>query len=184
MRNLTVAEAQARAAVIEVASYDVALDLTQGATEFGSRTVVRFSATGDTFLELDCVRVLSATLDGRPITLQSNRFALEGLGGEHEVVVDAVCAYTRSGEGLHRFVDPADDQVYVYAQAFLDDAQRFYACFDQPDLKAVFRLSVRAPEGHIVRSNTRGELADGVHAFTETLRLSTYLLTLAAGPWH
>jgi aminopeptidase N len=184
MRNLTMAEAQARAAVLDVTSYDVTLDLTQGATELGSRTVVRFSATGDTFLELDCVRVLSATLDGRPITLDGNRFALTGLGGEHEVVVDAVCVYTRSGEGLHRFVDPADEEVYVYAQAFLDDAQRFYACFDQPDLKAVFRLSVRAPEGHVVLSNTRGSVEDGVHVFAETLRLSTYLLTLAAGPWH
>jgi aminopeptidase N len=184
MRNLSVAEARARAAAVRVSSYDVALDLTQGTTDFGSRTVVRFSATADSFLELDCVRVLSATLDGRPISLEGNRFALTGLGGEHEVVVDAVCAYTRSGEGLHRFVDPADDQVYVYAQAFLDDAQRFYACFDQPDLKARFRLSVRAPEGHVVRSNTRGELVDGVHVFAETLPVSTYLLTLAAGPWY
>ncbi len=184
MRNLTAAEAKERAATVTVASYDVGLDLTQGPEEFGSRTIVRFSATADTFLELDCARVLSATLDGRAISLEGNRFALTGLGGEHEVVVDAVCAYTRSGEGLHRFVDPADDQVYVYMQAFLDDAQRVFACFDQPDLKAVFRLSVRAPEGHVVRSNTRGELSDGVHAFGETLRLSTYLLTLAAGPWH
>jgi aminopeptidase N len=184
MRNLTMAEAQARAAVLDVDSYDVALDLTQGPTELGSRTVVRFSATADTFLELDCVRVLSATLDGVPITLEGNRFALTGLGGEHEVVVDAVCAYTRTGEGLHRFVDPADDEVYVYANAFLDEAQRFFACFDQPDLKAVFRLSVRAPAGHVVLSNTRGQVVDGVHMFAETLRLSTYLLTLASGPWH
>ncbi|HUR14288.1 MAG TPA: aminopeptidase N [Mycobacteriales bacterium] len=183
MRNLTASEARTRAEAVQVSSYDIALDLTQGPTELGSRTTVRFTATADTFLELDCVRVVSATLDGRPIELEGNRFALTGLGGEHEVVVDAVCAFTRSGEGLHRFVDPADEQVYVYAQAFLDDAQRFYACFDQPDLKARFRLSVRAPEGHVVRSNTRGEVVDGVHVFTETLPLSTYLLTLACGPW-
>jgi aminopeptidase N len=184
MRNLTAAEARARAAVLDVRSYDVELDLTTGPTELGSRTTVRFSATGDAFLELDCVRVVSATLDGRPIALEGNRFPLTGLGGEHEVVVEAVCAYTRSGEGLHRYVDPADDEVYVYAQAFLDDAQRFFACFDQPDLKAVYRLSVRAPEGHRVLSNTRATVVDGVHVFSETTPLSTYLLTLAAGPWH
>jgi aminopeptidase N len=184
MRNLTEVEARARAAVLDVQSYDVELDLTQGPTELGSRTTVRFSATGDTFLELDCVRLVSATLDGRPISLEGNRFHLTGLGGEHEVVVEAVCSYTRSGEGLHRFVDPADDRVYVYAQAFLDDAQRFFACFDQPDLKAVYRLSVRAPEGHRVLSNTRATVVDGVHVFSETKPLSTYLLTLAAGPWH
>ncbi|HUR50746.1 MAG TPA: aminopeptidase N [Mycobacteriales bacterium] len=184
MRNLTEAEARARAEAVEVEHYDVALDLTLGAEELGSRTTVTFRATADTFLELDCVRLVSATLDGRPLALEGNRIPLTGLGGEHQVVVEAVCAYTRSGEGLHRFVDPADGEVYVYAQAFLDDAQRFYACFDQPDLKATFALSVRAPEGHRVLSNTRGTVVDGVHVFAPTARLSTYLLTLAAGPWE
>jgi aminopeptidase N len=184
VRNLTAEEASARAAAVVVDSYDVELDLTQGPEEFGSRTTVRFSATADNFIQRDCSRVHSATMDGRPLELEGNRFALTGLGGEHEVVVDAVCAYTRSGEGLHRFEDPADGEVYVYAQAFLDDAQRFFACFDQPDLKASYALSVRAPQGHVVRSNARGELRDGVHVFAPTARLSTYLATLAAGPWH
>ncbi|MGB8650572.1 MAG: aminopeptidase N [Mycobacteriales bacterium] len=186
MRNLTEAEARARAAVLDVVSYDIALDLTQGDTWFRSTTTLRFSATpgASTFLELDCVEVEHATLDGRPISLQGNRFALADLGGEHVAEVVARCAYTRSGEGLHRFVDPADGEVYVYAQAFLDDAQRFFACFDQPDLKAVFDLRVTAPDGHRVLSNTRGALADGVHVFDRTRRLSTYHLTLAAGPWH
>jgi aminopeptidase N len=186
MRNLTETEARARAAAVTVASYEVELDLTQGESEFGSTTTVRFTGSpgASTFLELDCVRVLEATLDGRPLVLEGNRFALEGLGGEHEVRVAAVCAFTRSGEGLHRFVDPADDQVYVYAQAFLDDAQRFFACFDQPDLKATFELTVRAPEGHRVLSNTRSTLFDGAHVFARTARLSTYHLTLAAGPWY
>jgi aminopeptidase N len=186
MRNLTEQEARGRAEVLEVASYDVTLDLTQGETAFGSTTVVRFTAAegASTFLELDCLEVESATLDGRPISLQGNRFALEGLGGEHEVTVVAQCAYTRSGEGLHRFVDPADGRVYVYAQAFLDDAQRFFACFDQPDLKAVHRLRVTAPAGDLVLSNTRGTLQDGTYAFAQTLPLSTYHVTLAAGPWH
>jgi aminopeptidase N len=184
MRNLTEAEARARAAVLDVASYDIELDLTHGETWFWSTTVVRFTATegASTFLELDCLTAVSATLDGAPITLAGNRFALEGLGGEHEVKVVARCGYTRSGEGLHRFTDPADDAVYVYAQAFLDDAQRIFACFDQPDLKAVFRLRVTAADR--VLSNTRGTLVDGVHVFEQTVPLSTYHLTLAAGPWH
>ncbi len=186
MRNLTEDEARARAAAVSVSSYDVALDLTQGTEHYGSRTEVRFTAVegARTFLELDCVRLVSATLDGRPLTLDGNRLHLDGLGGEHVAQVEAVCAYTRSGEGLHRFVDPADEQVYVYAQAFLDDAQRFFACFDQPDLKAVVRLSVTAPDGHRVLSNTRGELHDGQWRFAETARLSPYLVTLAAGPWY
>jgi aminopeptidase N len=187
MRNLTHAEATARAAVLQVASYDVALDLTHGDVWFWSTTVVRFAAEPGTsaFLELDCLTMVDAVLDGGThLSLEGNRIALEGLGGEHEVKVVARCAYTRSGEGLHRFQDPADGFEYVYAQAFLDDAQRFYACFDQPDLKAVFRLEVTAPEGDLVRSNMRGELVEGVHRFAATPRMSTYMLTLAAGPWH
>jgi aminopeptidase N len=188
MRNLTQEEARARAAVLDVASYDVALDLTHGDTWFWSTTVVRFTATpgASTFLELDCLTMVDATLDGRHLELQGNRIPLDGLDGEHEVKVVARCAYTRSGEGLHRFVDPADGKVYVYAQAFLDDAQRFFACFDQPDLKAVLRLTVTAPEGDVVRSNTRGTTSGnggGVHVFAETVPLSPYHLTLAAGPW-
>jgi aminopeptidase N len=192
MRNLTDVEARDRAAVLDVASYDIALDLTHGDVWFWSTTTVRFTAQPGTssFLELDCLTTVTATLDGKPISLQGNRFALDGLGGEHEVTVVARCGYTRSGEGLHRFVDPADGEVYVYAQAFLDDAQRIFACFDQPDLKAVFRLTVTAPDGHVVRSNTRGTVDGGTHAFAETVPLSTYHLTLAAGPyvgelvWH
>jgi aminopeptidase N len=186
MRNLTEEQARERAAAVTVSSYDIALDLTMGEAEFGSRTTVSFSATegASTFLELDCARVITASLDGRPLSLQGNQFLLDGLGGEHQVVVDAVCSFTRSGEGLHRFVDPADDQVYVYANAFLDDAQRFFACFDQPDLKAPVRLRVTAPEGHRVLANQRGELRDGTWVFAETAPLSTYLVTLAAGPWH
>ena len=184
MRNLTREEARDRAAGLTVTSYDVAVDLTQGQTHFGSETVVRFEATApSTFLELDG-ELLEATLDGRPLALVGNRIALDGLGGGHEVRVLARCAYTRTGEGLHRFVDPADGLAYVYMQAFLDDAQRVFACFDQPDLKAVYRLRVTAPDGAVVRSNTRGELVDGVHVFAQTAPLSTYMVSLISGPWH
>ena len=184
MRNLTKAEAEARAALLDITSYAVELDLTTGAETFASTTVVRFSSRpGSTFLELDA-ELVEGTLDGRPLEQRGNRLALEGLGGEHEVRVVARGRYTRTGEGLHRFVDPADERVYVYMQAFLDDAQRVYACFDQPDLKAVFQLSVRAPIGDMVRSNARGELRDGVHVFAATPPMSTYMLTLAAGQWH
>ena len=184
MRNLTREQARDRAAGLRVTSYDVALDLTQGPSHFGSQTVVRFQATApSTFLELEG-ELLEATLDGRPLALVGNRIALDGLGGRHEVRVLARCAYTRTGEGLHRFVDPTDGLAYVYMQAFLDDAQRVFACFDQPDLKAVYRLRVTAPDGAVVRSNTRGELVAGVHVFAQTAPLSTYMVSLVSGPWH
>ncbi|HWH30219.1 MAG TPA: M1 family aminopeptidase, partial [Mycobacteriales bacterium] len=119
-----------------------------------------------------------------------NRIALVDLQADNVLRVEARCATSRSGEGLHRFVDPADGAVYLYAQAFLDDAQRMLACFDQPDLKAVFRLTVDAPQDWTVIGNTRGQRDGGRWTFAPTEPISTYLFTVAAGPyagvqrWH
>ncbi len=189
MKNLTRAEAEARAALIDVASYDIALDLTgagqDGAAHFTSVTTVRFTcreAGASTFAELDG-ELLAATLDGRDVTLDG-RIQLLDLSGDHELVVHARCAYSRTGEGLHRFVDPADGRIYLYAQSFLDDAQRIFACFDQPDLKAVVRLVVEAPPDWTVVGNARGRREGQRWTFAPTEPISTYLFTVAAGEWH
>ena len=186
MRNLTRAEAVARAGLLDVTSYDVELDLTVDERRFRSSTVVRFGCRepgATTFLELDAPELHEATLNGVPVQIEGNRIALPDLAADNEVRVVASCAYTNTGEGLHRFVDPSDGAVYLYAMAFLDDAQRFYACFDQPDLKAVFRLTVLAPPAWRVLSNMRGEQDGGRWSFAETPPISTYHLTLAAGDW-
>ena len=207
MRNLTRDEARARGALLHVSSYDVRLDLTDGdltgddGADFGSQVTVRFAARpGQTsFAELDA-ELLEATLNGHPVgPLHGNRLALPDLRADNELSVRARCAFSRTGEGLHRFVDPADGEAYLCAQSFLDDAQRIFACFDQPDLKAVFSLTVDAPSAWTVIGNARGEPARGEPArgdrpspdpadrrwtFAPTERISTYLFTVAAGPWH
>jgi aminopeptidase N len=187
VKNLTRDEARARAALLQVASYDVALDLTQGPERFGSVSVVAFSCRepgASTFVELDG-ELLTAELDGRSLgPLQGNRLHLADLQEHNLLTVSARCSYSRTGEGLHRFVDPADDAPYLYAQSFLDDAQRIFACFDQPDLKATVSLSVDAPEGWTVVANARCTRAGGRWEFATTERISTYLFTVAAGPWH
>ncbi len=183
MRNLTRDEARERAALISVTSYEVALELTEGES-YGTTSTVRFtSGAGQSFLELDA-ELVHADLDGTPLTIQGNRLTLQLTEGEHVATVVARGWTTTSGEGLHRHVDPADGNVYLYAQSFLDDAQRIFACFDQPDLKAAYRLSVDAPQGWTVLSNTAG-VADGTrHDFPTTERISTYLMVVAAGRWH
>jgi aminopeptidase N len=195
VRNLTRVEAERRAALVDVRSYDVHLDLrpTLEGSRFASTTEVRFACRepgASTFVELDG-EPSEVLLNGRPVTARSgNRIALDDLADENVLRVVATCSTSRSGEGLHRFVDPADGAVYLYAQAFLDDCQRLFACFDQPDLKAVLRLTVDAPPGWTVVANTRGTRDGDRWAFEETARLSTYLFTVAAGPyaglrsWH
>ena len=187
MKNLTRDEAQTRAALLEVASYDVALDLSGGPERFGSVSVVAFSCREpgvSSFVELDG-QLLTAELNGRPVgPLEGNRLHLTDLQAHNLLTVRARCTFSRTGEGLHRFVDPADGATYLYAQSFLDDAQRIFACFDQPDLKATFSLSVDAPQDWTVVANGRCTRSGGRWEFATTERMSTYLFTVAAGPWH
>ncbi|WP_030382365.1 MULTISPECIES: aminopeptidase N [unclassified Streptomyces] len=194
MSVLTRDEAQTRAQLLDVHHYTVGLDLTVGDDTFDSRTVVRFTVRGgrhgtDTFVELKPAALRSVTLDGQsldPGTLDDNRLPLKGLTpGEHELRVDASMRYSRTGEGMHRFTDPSDGEAYVYTQMFMDDVQRVFAAFDQPDLKAVFDLTVTAPEGWTVLANGVTEhTGDGVWKAATTPLISTYLVAVAAGPWH
>jgi aminopeptidase N len=193
---LTRDEARARARLLGNISYDVALDVTAGVEEFGSRTTLRFSCAqpgATTFVDLDAVTIVSATLNGRQLpgeAYAAARLSLDDLRAENELVVDARCAYSRAGVGLHRFTDPVDDRVYLHTQFEPFDAHRVFTCFDQPDLKGTFALRVRAPQDWVVVSNGRGERDarddDGgsTWRFEPTLPLSTYLAALVAGPYY
>ncbi|MEV2248970.1 aminopeptidase N [Streptomyces sp. NPDC050147] len=195
MPVLTRDEAQTRARLIDVQRYTVELDLTRGAETFDSRTVIRFTALGgpaatvDTFVEVKPAELRSVTLDGQaldPADLTENRLALTGLAaGEHELRVEAAMRYSHTGEGMHRFTDPTDGETYAYTQLFLEDVQRVFAAFDQPDLKSVFELTVTAPEGWTVLANGVTEhTGGGTWQAAPTPLISTYLVAVAAGPWH
>ncbi|BCY06202.1 aminopeptidase N [Actinoplanes sp. L3-i22] len=190
MPTLTRAEAADRASLVDVESYHVDLDLTGSGDTFRARTVAVFRArTGaSTFLEFEPVETASITLNGRPVppsAVAGGRLALDGLAEENELVVDATMGYSNNGEGLHRYTDPADGAVYLYQHLFINNGGRVLPCFDQPDLKASFRVSVTAPAEWIVATN--GQLvssAGGRWEFAPTQRISTYLASLIAGPWH
>ena len=193
--NLTRDQAAERAALITVDSYRIVLDLTDGNggpsdRTFHSITTVQFDALAgaDTVIDLAAETVRSATLNGRDLDVsaynESTGIALTGLAEHNVVVVDADCLYSHTGEGLHRFVDPVDNEVYLYSQFETADAKRMFACFDQPDLKATFDLSVTAPpHWHVVSNGAALSVERGVHTFATTPRMSTYLVALIAGPY-
>ena len=193
--NLTRDQAVERAALVTVDSYRIVLDLTDGQGRPGDRvfrstTTVEFEALAgaDTVIDLAADTVHSATLNGTDLDVsgydESTGIALTGLAEHNVVVVDADCRYSNTGEGLHRFVDPVDGGVYLYSQFETADAKRMFACFDQPDLKATFDISVTAPADWQVVSNGAATGADnGSHAFATTPRMSTYLVALIAGPY-
>ncbi len=190
MPSLTVNEAHTRATSIAVTSYDVELDLTQGDEVFHSRTTIEFHSRDrqDTFLDLAPVELCSVRLNQRSLDvteLRDARLHLSELDDDNVLTVEARMAYSHDGEGLHRAVDPEDGRAYVYAMTFLPAAPRVFACFDQPDLKAPYRLTVRAPEQWLVLGNGAAtEVEPGVWSLAETKPLSTYFVTLVAGPYH
>jgi aminopeptidase N len=193
--NLTRDQAVERAALITADSYRIDLDLTDGDGKPGERTfrsttTVTFDALAgaDTVIDIAADTVRSATLNGRDLDVsgydESTGIALNGLAEHNVVVVDADCRYSNTGEGLHRFVDPVDGEVYLYSQFETADAKRMFACFDQPDLKATFDVSVSAPQHwQVVSNGATVSAVDGVHTFATTPRLSTYLVALIAGPY-
>jgi aminopeptidase N len=186
--NLTRSEAKDRKLLVTVRSYDVNLDLTRGPAVFGSRSTIRFACAepgAETFAELVAPHVRSAVLNGRPVEYEGARIRLDDLAADNVLTVEADCAYSHTGEGLHRFTDPADGEVYTYSQTFLYDAQRVFACFDQPDLKAPLTLGVTAPPEWTVLSNGPGEqTAPGRWEFAATPPLATYFMAVVAGPYH
>ncbi|MGR4849898.1 aminopeptidase N [Streptomyces sp. LARHCF252] len=197
--NLSRDEARERAALLSVDGYEVSLDLRSAVGEddgagprtFRSVTTLRFRCNepgASSFADLIAPSVTAVSLNGRDLdpgeVFDGSRITLEDLAADNELVVDAQCAYSRTGEGLHRFVDPEDGEVYLYTQYEPADSRRVFANFEQPDLKAPFRFEVRAPEGWTVWSNGVGELGDGVWRFAETKPISTYITCVVAGPYH
>lgn len=193
--NLTREEAQQRARLLTVDAYEIELDLS-GAQEGGtyrSVTTVRFDAAepgAESFIDLVAPTVHEVVLNGDRLdpneVFKDSRIALPGLlAGRNELRVVATCAYTNTGEGLHRFVDPVDQQAYLYTQFEVPDARRVFANFEQPDLKGTFQFTVTAPEGWTVISNSpTPEPKDNVWRFEPTPRISTYITALIVGPYH
>ncbi|WP_155369928.1 aminopeptidase N [Catellatospora vulcania] len=200
-RNLSQAEAADRARLLDVNSYDISLDLTDGAGNpgdgtFRSVTTVKFTAAqpgAGTFIEVAASKIARAELNG--VALDTSAWTAETglvlpeLAGQNTLVVEADYPFSQQGQGLHRAVDPADKEVYLYSQFETADAQKVFACFDQPDLKSVYTWHAVVPKHWKVVSNapvasvTTEGFGKTVH-FEQSARMSTYVTALCAGPYH
>jgi aminopeptidase N len=199
--NLTRTDAERRAALLSVDEYTIELDLTDGGGKpgdatFATTTTVRFRCAepgADSWIDLVAAGVAAATLNGEPLDVAGYReddgIALPALAAQNELRVEATGRYMNTGEGLHRFVDPVDGGVYLYSQFETADAKRMFACFDQPDLKARYTVTVTAPADWQVVSNAAiaasgdGPGGSAVHRFATSEIMSTYLVALVAGPY-
>jgi len=196
--NLTRDEAHDRSRLVEVRSYHVDLDLTGDDEVFTSQTTVTFGCSrpgAGTYIDLTAPAVTEIVLNGQPVgpdAFDGDRITLANLAADNELRVRASCAYSRNGEGLHRFRDPVDGDVYLYSDLETFDAHRVYACFDQPDLKATFEFTVTVPAQWRVISNMAPDVTGEPVPGQDTARwhfppspvMSTYITAVAAGPYH
>lgn len=190
--NLSRADAAARAEHICIDSYRIVLDLGTDETTFGTESTLVFSSSApSTFLDFLGESVDEVIVNGEsvPVSWDGARIEIEGLKESNEVTIRARGRYSRSGEGLHRFVDPVDGAVYLYTQFEPADARRLYANMEQPNLKASFTFEVTAPKDWTVLNNTECVSSEEVgervrHVFAPTKRMSTYLTAVVAGPYY
>ena len=196
--NLTRNEAIERASIIKrVHSYRIELDLPKDKDVFSSKVEIRFDAEegASTFIDAITSSVKSINLNGEELSTDladGERIQLPNLAAENTLVIDAEMFYTNTGEGLHRFVDPADGEVYLYSQFEVPDSRRVFPVFEQPDLKAEFEFIVRVPAHWVVVSNqpeTKVEEKEcgcgraKTWSFKPTPRMSSYITAIVAGPY-
>ncbi len=193
--SLTQDEARERATLLDVHRYDLELDLTglaDGDALRATSTIAFSASTPGSTTFVDCLGdVEEAELNGRPLPAgptPGGRLELGDLQADNVLVVRSVQRRTAAGQGVHRAVDPSDGEVYVWTTFEPDDARVVFACFDQPDLKAVFGITVHVPQRWLVTSNTGDAditTKDGVGTWTyaDTPRLSTYVVVVNAGPY-
>ena len=193
--NISRLEASERSAVVQAQNYDVELDLSTRDDTFGSRTTVHFTARegNSTWIDFIAPKVQRIELNGESLDTSIHdgfRIPLRNLKTHNVLVVEAEAAYMNTGEGMHRFIDPVDDEVYLYTQFEIADARRVFACFDQPDIKATFTFSVTAPDHWKVTSNSTTPepvaVRDGIAKwdFPATKKMSTYITAIVAGPYY
>jgi len=197
MQILTRNEATHRAATLEVSSIDVTVDVSVAADPsqetFPVTSVLTLTAREErTFIDI-AGQVCAVLLNGaeHPFEDEEDRVWVSGLpvGESLTLEVRALARYSRSGEGLHRYTDPEDGEVYLYTQFEPNDAHRAWPCIDQPDVKPEWTFHVIAPPSWVVFSNGVEVGAapagnDAVrHDFSATPPLSSYITAVVAGPW-
>jgi len=195
--NLTRVEALTRSAQLTIKNYDIEIDLRKVATSdtFRTTTIVTFLAEAgeSTFIDAIASQVHSVSLNGESLdpstVFADSRITLPSLASSNTLEVVADFSYTNSGEGLHRFVDPVDDEIYLYSQFEVPDSRRVFAVFEQPDLKATFHFTIHAPENWQVISNQPTPTPVAIEQghtwdFSPTPRISSYITALIAGPYR
>ena len=194
-------EAVARARLVSEISYEIHLDLVAGASSYRGDVTIRFDfaasddgAADGVFLDQRGGGIERIEVNGEEIEVGPGEYRIglpaAALQASNVVRVGYEHEYDHTGDGFHQFIDPEDGSEYLYSNFEPYNAHRLFPCFDQPDLKASYDLTVDAPSDWELIANGpelgREELKDGRlrRRFAPAERFSTYLFALIAGPYH
>ena len=148
--------------------------------DFREGEIISFSVNGQT---------ASTEIQNGHIALPAKLLKLD----ENVVAIDFKAPIAAAGKAITRFEDKDDGSEYIYTLFVPMDADMAFPCFDQPDLKAKFQLTMTVPQDWTVISNTVGRETSGEHnetagqhriEFAATQPISTYLFAFAAGPFQ
>ena len=186
-------------------SYELEFDLTHGKEQFTGSSVIRFDLkpkAKDTqknlLIDFEGGSISQLTINHQPVAADRIETYFDGhhldiplaelKASDNEIEVHFSHPYSHEGQGLHRFTDPEDQNVYLFSDFEPYHAHLMFPCFDQPDLKAQYNLQVKAPQSWQVISNTLQLQVqkNGDHQvwkFKKTPAISTYVFALHAGPY-
>ncbi|MEE9297868.1 MAG: aminopeptidase N [Acidimicrobiia bacterium] len=192
--RLTRTEAETRAGAVSGVRYVLHLELERGAKSFRGDVTIGFEHHGgDTFIEWLGGHIERMSVNGEIVEpdWDGERISLpaSSLQPQNEIHIGYERPFDHTGEGFHRFVDPEDGAEYLYTQFEPYSAHRVFPCFDQPDLKATYAVSVTAPtEWAIVTAGREIDAEDlpgdrTRRVYAEEGLFSTYLLAICAGDY-
>ncbi len=175
--------------------YGLDLKFHSKAEEFsGTEKIKFFLAKKSLGLRVDTTsEVKKVLVNSQEVKFKKDKFSMtidEGLkeNSENIIEIDYIGKYNHSGEGLQGFIDPEDKREYLYSDSEPYSAHRFYPCFDQPDMKATFKLKVQIPKFWTAVSNEPIESEEILGeektiSFKKTKKLSTYLFHVSLGEY-
>jgi aminopeptidase N len=176
--------AKSRAERLSNLHYQVSFAIKEhGAAVEGAETLTFESrSAGDLLIDYRDGVLHSAELNGRAVStqLKNGHLTLLAATGENTLKLAFTSNAATAGKAITRYEDKDDGSEYFYTLFVPMDASMAFPCFDQPDLKATFRLEVEHPAHWTVIGNTAPILKDEIHTqFEETHPISTYLFAFA-----
>ncbi len=194
--NLTLKLAQERRAQVKDVEYFLHFDLNKGQDTF--KGVVRMELNLKTlasplsidFLiqKIDLVKVNGTELKNFPKRRGSFDIPAKFLTQKTSLEISYTGAYSKEASGFQRSKDPEDGSEYLFTDFEPYYAHWLFPCLDQPDMKAIYHLSVTAPSDWKVIHNELIEKEEAVGemkltTFRATKPFSTYLFFMGAGPF-